>query len=215
VTDWYSRRGKRALDVSVAATALVITSPVLLAAAIAVRGTMGRPILFRQVRPGLAAKPFTLLKIRTMTVALDPAGVELPDVDRLTPLGRLLRSSSIDELPELLNVIRGDMSLVGPRPLLMDYLPHYSPRQSRRHEVRPGITGCAQVSGRNALSWEEKLSLDVWYVDHVSLGVDLRILWRTLGAVVRREGISAAGHETAPRFDEGRTVIDEDAAASG
>jgi lipopolysaccharide/colanic/teichoic acid biosynthesis glycosyltransferase len=157
-------------------------------------------VIFRQRRPGLGGVPFTLLKIRTMREAHDPSGHALSDADRLTPLGRRLREASIDELPELWNVLRGDMSLVGPRPLLVEYLDRYSPEQARRHEVRPGITGWAQVNGRNALTWEEKFALDVWYVDHVSLRLDLRILWQTVRAVLAREGISAAGYETMPEF---------------
>lgn len=188
------------LDVAGAAVGLVLTSPLQVAAAVAVRRQLGSPVLFRQQRPGLGGRPFTTLKFRTMRAARPGEDVLVSDPDRLTPLGRMLRSTSVDELPELWNVLRGDMSLVGPRPLLMEYLSRYSPNQARRHEVQPGITGWAQVNGRNAISWEEKFQLDVWYVDHVSLALDLRILWRTLRAVVEREGISAAGHETAPEF---------------
>jgi len=197
---FYRQRGKRMLDVLGAATGLVLTVPVQAAAAVAVRRRLGSPVLFRQDRPGLGGRPFSLVKLRTMRDAVDESGRVLPDGARLTPLGRRLRAWSIDELPELWNVLRGEMSLVGPRPLLMEYLDRYTPEQARRHEVRPGITGWVQVSGRNALSWEEKFELDVWYVDHVSLGLDLRILWRTLRAVVMRDGISAAGHETMPEF---------------
>ena len=188
------------LDVVGAAAGLVVTSPVQAAAAVAIRREVGSPVLFRQQRPGLGGRPFSLLKVRTMRDAVDASGRVLPDSSRLTPLGRRLRAWSIDELPELWNVLRGDMSLVGPRPLLMEYLPRYTPEQARRHSVLPGLTGWAQVSGRNALSWEEKFELDVWYVDHVSLGLDLRILWRTVRAVVTRDGISAAGYETMPEF---------------
>ena len=200
MSDFYLRRGKRMLDVVGAAAGMVVTSPVQAAAAVAIRREVGSPVLFRQQRPGLGGRPFSLLKVRTMRDAVDASGRVLPDSSRLTPLGRRLRAWSIDELPELWNVLRGDMSLVGPRPLLMEYLPRYTPEQARRHSVRPGVTGWAQVSGRNALSWEEKFELDVWYVDHVSLGLDLRILWRTVRAVVTRDGISAAGHETMPEF---------------
>ncbi len=197
---FYRQRGKRMLDVLGAATGLVLTVPVQAAAAVAVRRRLGSPVLFRQDRPGLGGRPFSLVKLRTMRDAVDESGRVLPDGARLTPLGRRLRAWSIDELPELWNVLRGEMSLVGPRPLLMEYLDRYTPEQARRHEVRPGITGWVQVSGRNALSWEEKFELDVWYVDHVSLGLDLMILWRTVRAVVARDGISAAGHETMPEF---------------
>ena len=188
------------LDVVGATAGLVVTSPVQAVAAVAVRRELGSPVLFRQQRPGLGGRPFSLLKLRTMRDAVDASGRVLPDSSRLTPMGRRLRAWSIDELPELWNVLRGDMSLVGPRPLLMEYLGRYTPAQARRHEVRPGVTGLAQVSGRNALSWEEKFALDVWYADHVSLGLDLRILWRTVRVVVARDGISASGHETMPEF---------------
>ena len=197
---FYRRRGKRMLDIIGAAGALAVTAPVQAAAAIAVRRQMGSPMIFRQLRPGLGGKPFTLLKLRTMQSKVPGEDLSSSDADRLTLLGVFLRASSIDELPELWNVLRGDMSLVGPRPLLMEYLPRYSSAQARRHEVRPGITGLAQANGRNALSWEEKFNLDVWYVDHVSLGLDLRILWRTVRAVAAREGISAAGETTMPEF---------------
>ena len=188
------------LDVVGAAVGLVVTSPLQAAAAVAIRRELGSPVLFRQQRPGLGGRPFSLLKLRSMRNEVDASGHVLPDASRLTPLGRRIRATSIDELPELWNVLKGDMSLVGPRPLLMEYLDRYTPEQARRHEVRPGLTGWAQVAGRNALSWEEKFALDVWYVDHVSFGLDLRILWRTVRAVVAREGISAAGHETMPDF---------------
>jgi lipopolysaccharide/colanic/teichoic acid biosynthesis glycosyltransferase len=165
-----------------------------------VRHKLGSPVLFRQVRPGLHGRPFMMVKFRTMTDERGADGELLPDAQRLTALGRLLRATSLDELPELWNVLRGEMSLVGPRPLLMEYLPLYSPEQARRHEVRPGITGWAQVNGRNALSWEERFKLDVWYVDHRSLWLDLRILWLTVRKVLVREGISAQGEATMPRF---------------
>ena len=189
------------LDLAGASLGLALTSPVQGAAAVAVVTSMGRPVLFRQLRPGRGGRPFTLIKFRTMRVADAELGAAQTDALRLTALGGLLRSSSIDELPELINVIKGDMSLVGPRPLLMEYLPRYTPAHSRRHEVRPGITGWAQVNGRNALSWEEKFDLDVWYVDNISLLLDLRILWLTLLTVVRRDGVAADGHATAPMFD--------------
>ena len=198
--DFYRRRGKRWLDVLGACSGLLLTAPVISLAAAAVRWRMGSPVLFRQQRPGLWGRPFPMLKLRTMRDAVDASDQVLPDVERLTSLGRRLRATSIDELPELWNVLRGDMSLVGPRPLLIEYLDRYTPEQARRHEVRPGITGWAQVSGRNALSWEEKFELDLWYVDHVSLGLDLRILWRTVWAVVARDGVSAAEHATMPEF---------------
>lgn len=191
---------KRVLDVTVALAALILLSPVLLICALLVAVNLGRPVLFRQVRPGLHGKPFTILKFRSMRDAVDAAGRPLPDAERLTRFGRLLRASSLDELPELINVLKGDMSLVGPRPLITAYLDRYSAFQSRRHEVRPGITGWAQVKGRNALSWDERLALDVWYVDNMNLWLDVRILWLTVLTVLRREGISAEGHVTMPEF---------------
>jgi len=191
---------KRGLDIGLAATALVLAAPVLLLVAIAVRVNLGGPVLFRQQRPGLHGRPFTMVKFRTMRDALGRDGRPLPDADRLTPFGTLLRSTSLDELPELWNVVRGDMSLVGPRPLLMEYLDRYTPEQARRHEVRPGVTGWAQVNGRNAVSWEERFRLDVWYVEHRSLRLDLRILLRTLALVLRRTGVSAQGDATMPVF---------------
>jgi lipopolysaccharide/colanic/teichoic acid biosynthesis glycosyltransferase len=193
---------KRVFDVVVSATALVVLAPVMGLIALAVWRTMGRPVLFRQVRPGLHGKPFVMYKFRTMRDLRDAEGKLLPDEARLTPFGRWLRSTSLDELPELLNVLRGEMSLVGPRPLLMEYLDRYTPGQARRHEVKPGITGWAQIHGRNNLSWDERFKLDVWYVDNWSLWLDLKILWRTLWMVLRREGISAQGHATMPRFGE-------------
>jgi sugar transferase EpsL len=193
---------KRVFDGVVSATALVVLAPVMGLIALAVWRTMGRPVLFRQVRPGLHGKPFVMYKFRTMRDLRDAEGKLLPDEARLTPFGRWLRSTSLDELPELLNVLRGEMSLVGPRPLLMEYLDRYTPEQARRHEVKPGITGWAQIHGRNNLSWDERFKLDVWYVDNWSLWLDLKILWRTLWMVLRREGISAQGHATMPRFGE-------------
>ena len=165
---------------------------------------LGSPVVFSQKRPGLHGKPFTMYKFRTMRDAVDNHGQQLPDSERMTPMGRFLRASSLDELPELFNVLRGDMSLVGPRPLLMEYLDRYTPQQARRHEVRPGITGWAQVNGRNAISWEQKFELDVWYVDNRSFALDLKILWLTVQKVFKREGISAAGEATMPKF-MGRT----------
>jgi lipopolysaccharide/colanic/teichoic acid biosynthesis glycosyltransferase len=191
---------KKVLDRGVAMTALVATAPIVAVAALATRITMGSPVFFRQTRPGLGGKPFRIYKMRTMTDARDARGQLLPDAVRLTRLGRIMRSTSIDELPQLLNVLRGELSLVGPRPLLMEYLPLYSPEQARRHDVLPGITGWAQIHGRNALSWEEKFALDVWYVDHWSLALDLRILAQTALTVLRRDGISREGHASMPNF---------------
>lgn len=191
---------KRIFDVLVAGVALLLLSPALLVVAVLVRTKLGRPVLFRQQRPGLDGKPFMMMKFRTMIDAFDQDGQPLPDAQRLTPFGRWLRASSLDELPELLNILRGDMSLVGPRPLLMRYLPLYSPDQARRHDVRPGLTGWAQVNGRNALTWDEKFMFDLWYVEHRSLLLDLRILWQTALKVLRREGISSAGEATMPPF---------------
>jgi lipopolysaccharide/colanic/teichoic acid biosynthesis glycosyltransferase len=193
-------RWKRLLDVTVSAAALVLGAPVLAATAALVYADVGRPLLFRQPRVGLGDRVFELIKFRTMRDAIGPDGRPLPDGERLTRIGRLLRASSLDELPQLVCVLRGDMSLVGPRPLLVEYLPRYSSEQARRHEVPPGITGLAQVAGRNALTWPEKFALDVYYVDHHSLALDLAILARTALAVVRRDGISAAGQATMPPF---------------
>jgi lipopolysaccharide/colanic/teichoic acid biosynthesis glycosyltransferase len=187
---------KRTLDVAGSVALLLVTSPVLAIAALAIRATTGVPVLYRQKRTGLDARTFTLVKLRTMA----PAPPGTADADRITSLGRWLRSTSIDELPQLWNVLRGDMSLVGPRPLLPEYLDRYSPEQARRHAVRPGLTGLAQVSGRNALTWAEKFELDVWYVDHRSLALDLRILCRTLRCVVGGRGIAAPGHASMPEF---------------
>jgi sugar transferase EpsL len=192
--------GKRALDVAVSAVALSVLSPLLLLIALLVLATMGRPVLFTQERPGLGGRAFRLIKFRTMSDRRGPDGALLPDAERLGPVGRLLRASSLDELPELVNVLRGDMSLVGPRPLLVEYLPLYSAEQNRRHEVRPGLTGLAQVSGRNALGWDEKFALDVRYVDHWSMLLDFRILAATVWQVVTRRGISHEDHATAPKF---------------
>ncbi|MFN8024830.1 MAG: sugar transferase [Acidimicrobiia bacterium] len=200
---------KRVLDVTLAATALVLLSPVLAVVWVLVRLRMGSPVLFRQQRPGRGGRPFEMCKFRTMTDARDADGELLPDAERLTALGKWLRRTSIDELPELLNVLAGDMSLVGPRPLLMQYLPLYSPEQARRHEVRPGVTGWAQVNGRNAVSWPEKFELDVWYVDHRSTRLDFEIMWKTVSQVLGGHGVSAEGHATMEPFtgnpsEEGR-----------
>ena len=191
---------KRVFDFVVALLALLLLALPLLALVLLIRRKLGNPVLFRQVRPGLQGRPFTMVKFRTMTDERGPDGVLLPDAKRLTPFGRFLRASSLDELPELWNVLRGDMSLVGPRPLLMEYLPLYTPEQARRHEVRPGITGWAQVNGRNAISWVDKFALDVWYVDHSNLWLDIQILWRTVRKVLVRDDISAAGEATMPKF---------------
>ncbi len=187
-----ARAVKRGVDVAGALLGLVLLAPLLALTAVLVRVGMGSPVLFRQTRPGRGGKPFTLYKFRTMVDARDSAGTLRPSAERLTPLGRWLRSTSLDELPELVNVLRGDMSLVGPRPLLLKYLDRYTATQARRHETRPGITGWAQVNGRNTLTWEERFALDVWYVDHWSLWLDVKILSRTLARVLKREGISPA-----------------------
>jgi lipopolysaccharide/colanic/teichoic acid biosynthesis glycosyltransferase len=191
---------KRVFDVVTGFVCLAILGLPLLLLALQVRRKLGGPALFRQVRPGLNGKPFEMVKFRSMTDERGQDGELLPDSQRLTPFGRFLRSSSLDELPELWNVIKGEMSLVGPRPLLMEYLPLYTPEQARRHEVRPGITGWAQVNGRNAISWADKFALDVWYVDHRSLWLDVRILWRTVRKVLVRDGISGAGEATMAKF---------------
>ncbi len=191
---------KRIMDTLLALAALVVLSPVIFMVAIQVRRKLGSPILFRQIRPGKNGKPFQMIKFRTMLDAVDKQGNELPDEQRMTSFGSLLRSTSLDELPELWNVLKGDMSLVGPRPLLMEYLPLYTPEQLRRHEVRPGITGWAQVNGRNALSWEEKFTLDFWYVDNQSFWLDIKILALTVNKVFTREGINANSDITMPLF---------------
>jgi lipopolysaccharide/colanic/teichoic acid biosynthesis glycosyltransferase len=191
---------KRCFDFVVALAGLVLLSPLLLAIVALVRWRLGSPVLFRQQRPGLGGRPFALVKFRTMNEVRGADGAAEPDAQRLTDFGRFLRSTSLDELPELYNVLVGDMSLVGPRPLLTEYLPLYDAHQRRRHEVRPGITGWAQVNGRNAITWERKFDLDVWYVDNASFLLDLKILWLTLWRVLRREGISAADSATAERF---------------
>ena len=192
--------GKRIFDILCSALMLVSLAPVFVMIAILVARRLGTPIFFKQVRPGLDGKPFVLIKFRTMIDRRDAEGNLLPDKERMTKTGHFLRSASLDELPELINVLRGDMSLVGPRPLLMEYLPLYSHEQARRHEVRPGLTGWAQVNGRNAVSWDEKFKLDVWYVDNQSFWLDLKILLITAKKVLRREGISADGEATMPKF---------------
>lgn len=200
LADKYGDFGKRLLDLVLVIPAIILLMPVLALIALLVRLKLGSPILFRQQRPGLHGQPFTIYKFRTMTDARDAQGRLLPDADRLSPLGRFLRSTSLDELPELINVLKGEMSVVGPRPLLMRYLERYTPEQMRRHEVRPGITGWAQVNGRNAITWEERFRLDAWYVDHVSLGLDLKIILMTIWKVLGRENISQPGHVTIEEF---------------
>ncbi len=196
----YERRFKRALDIVAGSALLVLSLPVQGAVAVAIRRHMGRPVLFRHERPGINGEPFLFVKFRTMTAEADREGRLLPDEARLTELGKWLRSTSLDELPELWNVLRGDMSLVGPRPLLMKYLPLYSSEQARRHDVRPGLTGWAQVNGRNEAPWQEKLAMDTWYVDNISFRLDLKVLWMTLVTVLARTGISQEGTATAAEF---------------
>lgn len=191
---------KRLTDIVVSAAGLVVLAPVMAGIAVAVALALGRPVLFRQVRPGLRGRPFTLVKFRTMLDAVGPDGEPLDDSRRLTRFGRFLRASSLDELPELWNILKGEMSLVGPRPLLMRYLPLYTAEQSRRHDVRPGLTGWTQVNGRNALGWPEKLALDTWYVDNRGFALDIKILLMTVGRVLGRSGIAAEGSDTMPEF---------------
>ena len=198
---------KRLFDLLAASLSLLLLALPLLTLVWLIRRKLGSPVLFRQVRPGFQGRPFTMVKFRTMTDERDPNGVLLPDAQRITPFGRFLRASSLDELPELWNVLKGDMSLVGPRPLLMEYLPLYTPEEACRHDVRPGITGWAQVNGRNAISWADRFALDVWYVNHHSLWLDVKILWRTVSKVLLRDGISAAGAATMPAFKG--SVLDE------
>jgi sugar transferase EpsL len=198
------RGGKRAIDVAVSLLVLVLLSPVLLLVALVILATMGPPVFFTQERPGLHGRPFRLIKFRSMTDRRGPDGAPLPDEQRLGAIGRALRSTSLDELPELLNVLRGDMSLVGPRPLLMEYLPLYSADQHRRHQVRPGLTGLAQIGGRNALGWDEKFALDLRYVDQWSMALDLRILAATIWKVLSRHGISHGDHVTTQKFQGNR-----------
>lgn len=196
----YRRFGKRFLDVVLASAGIFLLLPVYVVVALLVRLRLGSPVLFTQERPGLHGKPFLLSKFRTMTDARDASGALLPDAERLTSFGRLLRRTSLDELPELWNVVTGKMSLVGPRPLITSYLALYSPEQARRHEVRPGLTGWAQVNGRNGQTWDERFACDVWYVDNCSLWLDLVILWRTFAVVFSARGVSAEGHATMPPF---------------
>ncbi|MDD5585705.1 MAG: sugar transferase [Alphaproteobacteria bacterium] len=191
---------KRAMDILLSSLLLALAALPLAVIALMVRIKLGSPVLFRQIRPGLNGKPFVMYKFRTMIDARDAGGLDLPDSDRMTPFGRWLRSTSLDELPELWNVLKGDMSLVGPRPLLMEYLPLYSPEQARRHEARPGVTGWAQVNGRNALTWEDRFKLDVWYVENRSFWLDLKILLMTVMKVLMRKDISAEGHVTIEKF---------------
>jgi sugar transferase EpsL len=196
----YARFGKRLLDLTMAIPGLLILFPLMATIALFVRLKVGRPVLFRQVRPGLGGKPFTLYKFRTMSDDRDESGDLLPDAQRLGGLGRFLRRSSLDELPELFNVVKGEMSLVGPRPLLMQYLSRYTPEQARRHEVNPGITGWAQVNGRNAITWDKKFNLDVWYVNNVSFWLDVKIIALTIWKILKGEGITQPGHATAEEF---------------
>lgn len=191
---------KRLLDIVIASIALVLLSPLYFYVAYKVKKNLGSPVLFRQVRPGLHGKPFEMIKFRTMKDALDEQGNPLPDSERLTPFGKMLRSTSLDEMPELWNVIKGDMSVVGPRPLLMEYLPLYNKEQAKRHDVRPGMTGHAQVNGRNAISWEEKFKLDTWYVENRSLWLDFKIMLQTVKKVVAKDDISEAGEATMSKF---------------
>ncbi len=191
---------KRIFDFTASLCALILLSPIIALVAWKIRKNLGSPVLFRQTRPGLNGKPFEMVKFRTMKDAVDSQGNPLPDSERMTPFGDKLRNSSLDELPELWNVLKGDMSLVGPRPLLMQYLPLYSKEQTRRHEVRPGVTGWAQINGRNAISWEDKFKLDVWYVDNRNLWLDIKILFLTVKKVFVKEGISADGHVTIEPF---------------
>lgn len=191
---------KRLLDIIIAGTALIILSPLYAFVAYKVKKNLGSPVLFRQVRPGLHGKPFEMIKFRTMKDALDEQGNPLPDSERLTPFGKMLRSTSLDEMPELWNVIKGDMSVVGPRPLLMEYLPLYNEEQAKRHNVRPGMTGHAQVNGRNAISWEEKFKLDTWYVENQSTVLDFKIMLQTVKKVIAKDDISAEGEATMTKF---------------
>ncbi|RKG31916.1 sugar transferase [Acinetobacter tianfuensis] len=191
---------KRILDIAIASTALILLSPVYFIVAHKVKKNLGSPVLFRQVRPGLHGKPFEMVKFRTMKDALDAQGNPLPDSERLTPFGKMLRATSLDEMPELWNVIKGDMSIVGPRPLLMEYLPLYNCEQAKRHNVRPGITGHAQVNGRNAISWEKKFELDTWYVENQSLWLDFKIMLKTVKKVIAKDDISAEGEATMTKF---------------
>ena len=193
---------KRLFDILISILGILVLSPIFLMVSVLIAMKLGRPVFFTQERPGLDGKPFKMIKFRTMTDEKDKDGNLLPNEKRMTRFGSMLRSYSLDELPELLNVLKGDMSLVGPRPLLMDYLPYFSEKEHRRHEVKPGITGWSQVNGRNAIGWDKKLELDVWYVDNRSFWLDLKILWLTILKVLKREGISHEGHVGMPRFDK-------------
>lgn len=192
---------KRLFDIVVSTLLLVLFSPILAFVAYKVKKNLGSPVLFKQTRPGLNGKPFEMIKFRTMKDAMDAEGNPLPDAERLTPFGKMLRSTSLDELPELWNVLKGEMSLVGPRPLLMEYLPLYNETQAKRHNVRPGLTGYAQVNGRNAISWEQKFELDVWYVEHQSFWLDIQILFKTVQKIIAKDDINAADHATMPKFE--------------
>ena len=200
---------KRLLDIIIASIALILLSPLYAFVAYKVKKNLGSPVLFRQVRPGLHGKPFEMIKFRTMKDAVDADGNPLPDSERLTPFGKMLRSTSLDEMPELWNVIKGDMSVVGPRPLLTEYLPLYTAEQAKRHHVRPGMTGHAQVNGRNAIGWEEKFKLDTWYVDHQSTLLDFKIMFKTVHKVVSKDDISAEGEATMTKFTGTKATIDE------
>lgn len=196
---------KRLLDITIASIALILLSPLYAIVVYKVKKNLGSPVLFRQVRPGLHGKPFKMIKFRTMKDAADEQGNPLPDSERLTPFGKMLRSTSLDEMPELWNVIKGDMSIVGPRPLLMEYLPLYSPEQAKRHNVRPGMTGHAQVNGRNAIGWEEKFKLDTWYVENQSIWLDFKIMFKTVHKVLAKDDISAEGEATMTKFTGTKT----------
>lgn len=196
---------KRFVDIIIASVALILLSPLYAFVAYKVKKNLGTPVLFRQVRPGLHGKPFEMIKFRTMKDAVDEQSNPLPDSERLTPFGQMLRSTSLDEMPELWNVIKGDMSIVGPRPLLMEYLPLYSPKQARRHDVRPGMTGHAQVNGRNAIDWEEKFKLDTWYVENQSIWLDFKIMFKTVHKVLAKDDISAEGEATMTKFTGTKT----------
>lgn len=198
---------KRLLDIIIASIALILLSPLYAFVAYKVKRNLGSPVLFRQVRPGLHGKPFEMIKFRSMKDAVDAQGNSLPDSERLTPFGKMLRSSSLDEMPELWNVIKGDMSIVGPRPLLMEYLPLYSPEQAKRHDVRPGMTGHAQVNGRNAIGWEEKFKLDAWYVENQSVWLDFKIMLKTVKKVLAKDDINAEGEATAAPFRGNKTDV--------
>lgn len=199
---------KRLMDFITSFIGLIVLFPLIVILSLLVRINLGSPILFEHIRPGMNGRPFRMIKFRTMLEAVDDNGKSLPDSERITKFGSFLRATSLDELPELWNVLKGDMSLVGPRPLLMEYLDLYTPEQARRHEVRPGVTGWAQVNGRNAISWEEKFKLDVWYVDNCSMWLDIKILFITVGKVIKRDGIASEGHATTENFKG--TISDED-----